>query len=102
AAVPAGALVPSPLGPVEPEVVAEIRALEAVAHGWDLGVALGRPLGRAASYDVDLEPLVGATDRLRAGLEVTRPGNTAYGTAIEVADDAPTLDRLLARLGRRV
>lgn len=100
AAAPADGLVPSPLGPVRPVVVAEIRVLEAVVHGWDLGRALGTSPDLGS--DADLLPLVDAADRLRAGLAVSRPDSTALGTPVVVDPSASALERVVARLGRRV
>ena len=100
AAAPPDVPVPSPLGPVPPGVVAEIRVLEAVVHGWDLGQALGAPPDLGS--DDDLLPLVDAADRLRAGLEVARPGSTALGTPVEAGRGASALERVVARLGRAV
>ncbi|MFB9312374.1 maleylpyruvate isomerase N-terminal domain-containing protein, partial [Nocardioides plantarum] len=99
AALPPDVPVPSPLGPVAPAVVAEIRVLEAVVHGWDLGQALG--VAPDLGAEADLLPLVEAADRLRAGLAVSRPDSTALGTPVEAAPGASALERVAARLGRR-
>jgi uncharacterized protein (TIGR03086 family) len=92
-------LAPTPIGRVAPTVIAEIRALEAVAHGWDLARALGRDVVLGA--ESELSALVGAADRLRARLAQARPGSTALGTPRAIAEDAPALDRVVARLGRQ-
>lgn len=98
AAAPADRPVPSPLGPVPPAVVAEIRVLEAVVHAWDLGQALD--VEPQVGTDDDLLSLVDAADRLRAGLAVSRPESTALGIPVDIGPDATPLERVAARLGR--
>lgn len=97
ALLPADARVPTLFGDVAPGFVTDLRALEAVAHGHDLTVALARP---APSYDASLEPLVDAADRMRAALDRARPGNTAFAPAHDPGPGATPLQRVLARLGR--
>ena len=97
-ACPPGRFVPTPLGELPRDGVAGIRTLEAVAHGWDVAVATGLPV-RLGTAD-DLAALVPVADRLRVALDAARPGNTAFGATSDVGDDAPPLDRVVARLGR--
>ena len=86
-------------GPVElPGTEAAAVALnELVVHGWDLAVATGQ------RYAVD-------PTSLATCIEFARPFSTpetvdqrgdAFGTVVEVPDDAPALDRLLGMMGRR-
>jgi uncharacterized protein (TIGR03086 family) len=93
------AFVPTPLGELGRDGVAGIRTLEAVAHGWDLARATGLPV--RLGTDDDLAALFPVADRLRVALDAARPGNTTFAPAYDVADDAPALDRVVARLGRR-
>ncbi|HEY0498869.1 MAG TPA: hypothetical protein VGD48_24215 [Kutzneria sp.] len=66
-------------------------------HGWDLKATLGLPR--------DLDPeLVDAALRLFADASTpptTNPLRIPFAPRRPVADDAPAVDRLLARVGRR-
>lgn len=85
-------------GPVEmPGSDAAAVALnEVVVHGWDLAVATGQ------QYDVDPTSLHIRTEFARAFStpETADQRGDAFGTVIEVPDDAPALDRLLGLMGR--
>lgn len=85
-------------GPVEmPGSDAAAVALnEVVVHGWDLAVATGQ------QYDVDPTSLHICTEFARAFStpETADQRGDAFGTVIEVPDDAPALDRLLGLMGR--
>ncbi|WP_239143205.1 TIGR03086 family metal-binding protein [Actinoplanes philippinensis] len=71
--------------------------LDAVAHGWDVAAATGRP------FDADDDTLAAvravAESDVPDGPRRRRPGAT-FAPAVAVPDDAPGLDRLLAFLGR--
>jgi uncharacterized protein (TIGR03086 family) len=86
-------------GPVElPGGEAAMVALnEVVVHGWDLAVATGQP------YTVDPASLQICTEFAEAFStpETADQRGDAFGTVIEVPDDAPPLDRLLGLMGRR-
>ena len=86
-------------GPVEmPGGDAAAVALnEIVVHGWDLAVATGQ------KYAVDPTSLLICTEFVRAFStpETADQRGDAFGTVIEVPDDAPALDRLLGFMGRR-
>jgi len=76
-----------------PGEVAGLVALdEVVLHGWDLARATGQ------EYEPD-EQVAEAVLSFVSGFD---PGGTPglFGPAVEVADDAPTFDRVLARSGR--
>ncbi len=85
-------------GPIEmPASDAAVVALnEVVVHGWDLAVATGQ------EYDADPTSLAICTEFARAFStpETEDQRGDAFGPVIEVADDAPDLDRLLGFMGR--
>jgi uncharacterized protein (TIGR03086 family) len=71
--------------------------IDYLVHGWDLKATLGLPR--------DLDPeLVDAALRLFANASTpptTNPFRIPFAPPRPVADDAPAVDRLLARVGRR-
>jgi uncharacterized protein (TIGR03086 family) len=81
-------------GPVPGEIYAGHRFIDVLIHGWDLAVATGQ--------DRTLDPTL-----VEACWEVVRPqqellqGSGAFGSAVDVPDDADSQTRLLAVLGRR-
>ncbi|HEX2384269.1 MAG TPA: TIGR03086 family metal-binding protein [Acidimicrobiales bacterium] len=82
-------------GPVPGEIYAGHRFIDVLIHGWDLAVATGQ--------DATLDP-----DLVETCWKIVRPqedllrGSGAFGTEVEVPDDADSQTRLLAVLGRRV
>jgi uncharacterized protein (TIGR03086 family) len=80
-------------GPVPGEVYAGHRFIDVLIHGWDLAVATGQ--------DSTLDP-----ELVETCWEIVRPqqdllrGSGAFGTEVEVPDDADSQTRLLAVLGR--
>lgn len=65
---------------------------ELVVHGWDLAVALGETYGAS---EEEVEAVAGFVTSFPA------PRNgSLFGPVVEVADDAPALDRLLGLTGR--
>ncbi|MER7727506.1 TIGR03086 family metal-binding protein [Streptomyces sp. NPDC096323] len=83
-------------GSVElPGKVAGMVALnELVLHGWDLARATGQPY---RAEDAHLR----STMALLAGLGDNPPPGSPFGPPVPVPDDAPLLDRAVARGGRR-
>jgi uncharacterized protein (TIGR03086 family) len=79
------------------KVALAFHFIDYLVHGWDLKATLG--LAR------DLDPeLVDAALRLFANASTpptTGPLRIPFAPRLPVADDAPPLDRLLARVGRR-
>ena len=81
-------------GPVPGQVYAGHRFIDVLIHGWDLAKATGQ--------DTELDP-----ELVQACIEVLEPqkqllaGSGAFGTTVEVPDDADPQTRLLADLGRR-
>jgi uncharacterized protein (TIGR03086 family) len=81
-------------GPVPGEIYAGHRYIDVLIHGWDLAVATGQ--------DSTLDPVL-----VETCWEIVRPqqdllrGSGAFGTEVEVPDDADSQTRLLAVLGRR-
>jgi len=80
-------------GPVPGEVYAGHRFIDVLIHGWDLAVATGQ--------DTRLDPELVETcwEIVRPQLELLQ-GSGAFGTEVEVPDDADSQTRLLAVLGR--
>ncbi|MDQ1375317.1 MAG: hypothetical protein QOJ09_2655 [Actinomycetota bacterium] len=81
-------------GPVPGEVYAGHRFIDVLVHGWDLAKATGQ--------DSTLDP-----ELVVACLAVIEPqkdmlaGSGAFGTTVEIPDDADPQTKLLAVLGRR-
>jgi uncharacterized protein (TIGR03086 family) len=76
-----------------PAVAVGLVALdELVVHGWDIAVATGQ------SYEAAPEEIDAAMGFV-ASFEAPRDGKL-FGPIVPVADDAPTLDRLLGLTGR--
>ena len=80
-------------GPVPGEVYAGHRLIDVLIHGWDLAVATGQ--------DTTLDPGL-----VQACVDVIEPqkdmlaGSGAFGTPVDVPDDADQQTKLLAMLGR--
>jgi uncharacterized protein (TIGR03086 family) len=64
-----------------------------VIHGWDLAAATGQ------DYDVDPTTLDAVLPHVTA-IAAEGPVEGLFGPAVSVADDAPTLDRVIALSGR--
>jgi uncharacterized protein (TIGR03086 family) len=81
-------------GPVPGEVYAGHRLIDVLVHGWDLAKGTGQ--------DARLDP-----ELVDACWAVVEPqldmlaGSGAFGTTVEVPDDASPQTRLLAALGRQ-
>jgi uncharacterized protein (TIGR03086 family) len=65
-----------------------------VVHGWDLGSASGRP---TTFTDADMD----AMEQAFVGFGDHAYDEGVFRRPVEVADDAPRQERLLARMGRR-
>ena len=76
------------------EVWAKIALTEVVVHGWDIAVATGRPL------DVP-EPTLRACFDHVAEFVPKAPLPELWGPAMDVPDDAPLIDRIVAITGRK-
>jgi uncharacterized protein (TIGR03086 family) len=74
------------------EVVGLVALDELVVHGWDVAVATGQSFDAAAG---DVERAMAFV----TAFEAPRDGRL-FGPVVRVADDAPTLDRLLGLTGR--
>jgi uncharacterized protein (TIGR03086 family) len=81
--------------PLPGQMVLAMLTAEAVAHGWDLASATGRP------WHPD-EALCDAARGAMGGMlkPEYRGPDKSFGPEVPVADDAPALDRLLAFSGR--
>ncbi len=87
---------PTGIGPMPVAAVAELRTIEALAHGWDIARGVG------AAYAVDAAVAERAIGHSLALMERLPPDRTPFGSPQPVADDAPAIDRLAALLGRSV
>jgi uncharacterized protein (TIGR03086 family) len=84
-----------PVGTVPGAVAADIRVVENVVHGWDLATATGQQ----PSYDdADVEAALAFS---RRAMDIVPEGRRPFADPVDVAEDAPVLDRLVALLGRR-
>lgn len=84
-----------PLGAATGAERLQIRLYDLLAHGWDLAQATGQSDG--LPDDVAERALAFARTQVS---EQARPGR--FGSARDIADDAPAIERLVAFLGRRV
>ena len=86
-------------GPVEMpgSEAAKVALNEVVVHGWDLAVATGQ---RYAADPTSVQTLIDFALPFSTPETADQRGD-AFGTVIEVPDDAPALDRLLGYMGRR-
>jgi uncharacterized protein (TIGR03086 family) len=81
-------------GPVPGSVYCGHRFIDVLIHGWDVAASTGQD----RRLDTELVQACWAVvEPQRAELS----GSGAYGTNVEVAEDAPLQTRLLAALGRR-
>jgi uncharacterized protein (TIGR03086 family) len=80
-------------GPVPGRVYASHRFVDVLIHGWDLAVALGRPM------DIDPDLVAAATEIVEPVADLLRASGS-YGGHVDVPDDADAQTRLLSLLGR--
>jgi uncharacterized protein (TIGR03086 family) len=78
-------------------VLAQIRILEQLGHGWDLARATGQP----AEFPADTTERALATARLMLSQRPEGP-DAPYGPPVDVPDSAPPIDQLAGFLGRTV
>ena len=72
----------------------DFYGFDLVVHGWDLGSASGRP---TTFTDADID----AMEQAFVGFGDHAYDEGVFRPALEVADDAPRQERILARMGRR-
>jgi uncharacterized protein (TIGR03086 family) len=87
----------APFGTGPGAVLAHVRAVEVLVHGWDLARATGQP--GAFPDDVAERALAGAR---RALTERPQGPGAPFAAEVAVAPDAPAADRLAGFLGRQV
>jgi uncharacterized protein (TIGR03086 family) len=75
------------------EVAGIVALTEVVIHGWDVAAATGQ------DYDVDPATLDAVLPHVTA-IAAEGPVEGLFGPAVPVADDAPTLERVIALSGR--
>ncbi|MGQ4514692.1 TIGR03086 family metal-binding protein [Streptomyces sp. DW26H14] len=89
-------LVPDRLGEITGLTLLKILMMEHLAHGWDLGQALGRP----PVFDEEVvERTLDFVERMSPKVP---PALRRFDEPQPVAPNAPAIDRLAARLGRKV
>jgi uncharacterized protein (TIGR03086 family) len=88
------ATVSVPLGDVPGTVALQLRATEALVHGWDIAIATGQTL--VVDDDVAREAL-GFSE---VALQMIPADRSPFAPPSVVAPDAPPLTRLVALLGR--
>lgn len=76
------------------EVAGMVALNELVLHGWDLARATGQPFRAEEAH-------LHSTLALLAALGDSPPAGSPFGPPVPVPDDAPLLDRAVARSGRR-
>lgn len=74
------------------EVAGAVALTEVVIHGWDVAVASGQ------SFDVD--PATAQACLAHLGQFDAAGTDGLFGPAVPVPDDAPAIDRIVARSGR--
>ncbi len=87
--------VQTPFGPGPGAMLVTMRASDLTVHSWDLAAATGQP----RDLDPDLIGFVDAAFRVRP---IPRGGDSPFGAAQPISDDAPAADRLAAFVGRTV
>jgi uncharacterized protein (TIGR03086 family) len=86
-----------PFGTVPGAVAANLRLTEVLVHGWDLAQATDQP---TSVFPEDLAQAALAFSQ--GALGAISPDRRLFAPPQPVADDAPTIDRLAACLGRPV
>ncbi len=87
---------PSPIGEAPGARLVQMRIIEQLVHGWDLGQATGQ------SLDVPVELVEQSLVGLRASLPGGQRDSGPFNDEQPCGDDAPALDRLAAYLGRPI
>lgn len=78
------------------EIAGRVALNEVIVHGWDIAKASGQPYGA----DPDDVQVCIETMAPQPGEERPAGDDVAFGRPVDVADDAPPVDRLVAVLGR--
>ena len=87
----------APFGTAPGAVLAHVRIVENLVHGWDLA----RATGQAADFPDDVA--LRALDQSRQNLTTRPPGPGApFAAEVPVPADAPAVDQLAGWLGRAV
>lgn len=86
-----------PPGDTPGSVALGLAIADAVVHGWDLASATSQEY---VIDDAAAESIFGLTSGMMAPLG-SYPRGSAFAEPIEMADDAPPADRMLAYLGRK-
>jgi uncharacterized protein (TIGR03086 family) len=87
----------SPFGTGPGAVLAHVRVVEVLTHGWDLAQATGQP----AEFPDDVVERALAGTR-RALTDRPQGPGAPFAAEVPVPQDAPAMDRLAGFLGRRV
>jgi uncharacterized protein (TIGR03086 family) len=87
----------APFGHAPGAVLARVRIVEVLIHGWDLARATGQP----AAFPDDVAERALAETRKQLTARPEGPG-APFAAEVPVADQAPAVDRLAGFLGRPV
>jgi len=87
----------APFGTAPGAVLAEVRIIELLTHGWDLAQATSQP----ANFPNDLAERALAAARQQLTTRPEGPG-APFAAEVPVAHEAPAMDRLAGFLGRPV
>ena len=87
----------APFGHAPGTVLARVRIVELLIHGWDLARATGQP----ADFPDDVAERALAETRKQLTARPEGPG-APFAAEVPVADQAPAVDRLAGFLGRPV
>ncbi len=86
-------VVTTPFGEMEVDALLGFISVDVATHAWDLAQAVGVDHGIPASVGERNLGMVGASGELLRGAGM-------LGPIVEVADDAPVVDRWIAMMGR--
>ena len=86
-----------PTGETPGQIVLGLAVTDAAVHGWDLAKATGQE----AVIDEDIAETLYATTTSMMQPKGQYPRGSYFGEAVDVREDAPAQDRLVAYLGRR-
>jgi uncharacterized protein (TIGR03086 family) len=85
-----------PTGPAPGSRCIQVATGEIFVHGWDLAKAAGQPMPPGAGV---ADALL-SSDWMQLCAEVRNGDPPVFAAEIDVAHEAPTIDRLAAFLGR--
>ena len=85
-----------PWGTIPGAVALAVYSSELLVHAWDLATAIGV---EPQWHQGDVETALGVVE-VGIPAEPRNPEDMPFGAVVPTADDAPTIDRLVAWMGR--